>query len=369
MAIVAAAPAKRPRGRPKGSKTKASEAPAAAAAAAEAVGDDAIREARIEARRIAREQYLAARASAQAPEEEEEEEETAIVAAPPAKRPRGRPKGSQDKSPRRPKGWKAQAAAAAEEVAGRSPVQAPAPIALPMEVEQAPAEDESPRSASRVHFSEMLSTAIEPPLSRRSSRHVPLYVEEHNLGCDGYSAAKQEFATWARIDKWANTKHRTVVQRVQLKRLLGFTTTILVVHREDGRPHGMALLCETPNEVDLCDSLHVYRNPSLPQVRTSRTKDFIPIKEYHVRGHVRKVYDRCIAAHPVDELVLICGERGSGAAIMAHLRGRQRLLFASVVPGCERAQRFYERYFDRIPLERKDGEHPYVAWLGAPCSR
>ena len=30
-----------------------------------------------------------------------------------------------------------------------------------------------------------------------------------------------------------------------------------------------------------------------------------------------------------------------------------------------RAQRFYERYFVRLPLERRDGEMPYVVWLGA----
>ena len=39
-----------------------------------------------------------------------------------------------------------------------------------------------------------------------------------------------------------------------------------------------------------------------------------------------------------------------------------RILFASVVPGCERAKRFYERYFVRLPIERRDGELPYVRW-------
>ena len=198
--------------------------------------------------------------------------------------------------------------------------------------------------------------------SRRSGRHMSLAVEEYKLGGDGFTKAKDEVTTWERLDTWANTKHRTVVLRPQLKRLLGFTTTILLVRRADGRAHGMALLCEAPNEVDVCDSLHSCRNPSLPYVRTPRSSSFVPIRECHVR----QAFDRSIGyGKPVDELVLICGEKGSGAAIMDHLKGRQRLLLASVVPGCARAQRFYERYFVRLPLERRDGEMPYVVWLGA----
>ena len=41
------------------------------------------------------------------------------------------------------------------------------------------------------------------------------------------------------------------------------------------------------------------------------------------------------------------------------------MLFASVVPGSERTYRFYERYFFPLDLERRDGELPYVTWLGA----
>ena len=50
---------------------------------------------------------------------------------------------------------------------------------------------------------------------------------------------------------------------------------------------------------------------------------------------------------------------------MNHLKGRQRLIFASVVPGSEQALRFYEKQFVRLPFERYDGELPYAAWLGS----
>ena len=56
--------------------------------------------------------------------------------------------------------------------------------------------------------------------------------------------------------------------------------------------------------------------------------------------------------HPVDELVLICGERGSGAAVMAHLSGRQRILFASVVPGSARVPRRLTAVAKTVTLER-----------------
>lgn len=269
------------------------------------------------------------------------------------KKPRGRPKGSKNKPKPTPE---AMASAAGTEVEAEAAVEE---MAEEMAEEEAAQEDAEEAAAEQSAAAIQPSAVIESS-SRRSARHVLLHVEEHKLGSDGYFAAKAH-ATWKRIDAWANTRHRSVVLRSQLKRLLGFTTTILLVRREDGRPHGMALLCEAPNEVDVCDSLHVCRNPSLPHVRTSRSRSFVPIRE----SHVRSAFDTCIASHPVDELVLICGERGSGAAIMAHLRGRQRLLFASVVPGCDRTQRFYERYFVRLPLERKDGELPHVAWLGA----
>ena len=73
---------------------------------------------------------------------------------------------------------------------------------------------------------------------------------------------------------------------------------------------------------------------------------------------------KALRAAGVDELVLICGESGSGAAVMAHLRGRPHLLYASLVPGSERAQRFYGRYFKRLPFENKSGEIPFAVFLG-----
>ena len=54
-------------------------------------------------------------------------------------------------------------------------------------------------------------------------------------------------------------------------------------------------------------------------------------------AHIRTAFSRATSDHPIDELVLICGERGCGRAIIDHLKGKQRLLFASVVPGSVRA--------------------------------
>jgi len=48
---------------------------------------------------------------------------------------------------------------------------------------------------------------------------------------------------------------------------------------------------------------------------------------------VRSAFERALGCHPIDELVLICGEKGVGGAVMGHLRGRPRILFASVVAG------------------------------------
>ena len=125
-------------------------------------------------------------------------------------------------------------------------------------------------------------------------------------------------------------------------------------------------LCEASENANVCDTLDSYRNPSLPQVRTARMEKYGPIRAAHVRSGFPHLGRPLIGTHPIDELVLICGEHGCGGAIMAHLRGRQRILFASVVPGSERTYRFYDKYFVRLPFERSDGESPYAAWLDAP---
>lgn len=187
----------------------------------------------------------------------------------------------------------------------------------------------------------------------------PLTVDEYAQGEPGYAAALAE-ATWARLDAWANTTERVVVQQWHLRRLFEFTTKVLVARRRDGTSAGVALLCEAPNHTDVCDTLHSHRNPSLPMIKTPRMTHFGPIRDMHVR----KTFDKAVGSHPIDELVLICGERGVGVAVMAHLQGRQRLLFASVVSGSPRANRFYEKYFRPLPFAREDGEQPYVAWLG-----
>ena len=189
--------------------------------------------------------------------------------------------------------------------------------------------------------------------------YEPLTVEEYAQGEPGYGAALA-LATWDRIDAWANTREHVVVRKWHLKRLFEFTTKVLVARRHDGMPAGIALLCEAPNTTDVCDSLHSHRNPSLPLVKTARMTSFGPIRD----AHVRMGLDKAVGAHPIDELVLICGERGVGVAVMAHLQGRHRLLYASAVPGSDRANQFYRKYFKLLPFTRQDGEQPYVAWLG-----
>jgi len=183
-------------------------------------------------------------------------------------------------------------------------------------------------------------------------------VEEYSEGHVGYVAAKAEVC-WAKIDEWAN-QERVVVRRSHLKRLLDFTTKILLV-REPRRGYlvGIALLSEADNS-GVCDSLHSERNPSLPLVKTARMGGYGPIHPSLVRGSC----DPAFGLQPIDELVLICGQRGCGAAVMEHLRGRPRFLYASVVPGSVRVRTFYDKHFRPLAFERRDGEWPYVAWLG-----
>jgi len=176
----------------------------------------------------------------------------------------------------------------------------------------------------------------------------------------GYSAARAEL-TWQRLHAWANTKRRVVVHRRDLKRLFDFTTKLLLVRRQvDHEVIGCALLCEAKPNQAVCDSLGPHANPSLPQVKTARMTSYGPIREPHIRAG----FSRATADVPVDELVLICGEAGTGSAVMSHLKGRHRLLFASVVPGSEQALRFYDKQFVRLAFARQDGELPYAAWLG-----
>ena len=112
---------------------------------------------------------------------------------------------------------------------------------------------------------------------------------------------------------------------------------------------------------DICDSLNRRRNTMLPKVKTPKTgDDFIDFREAHVRGN----FDASIGSVAIDELLLICGERGTGGAIMAHLRHRQRILFASVIPGSDRATAFYDKHFKKLNFEMM-GATPYAAWLGA----
>ena len=208
---------------------------------------------------------------------------------------------------------------------------------------------------------------VSPPISGLASGGLPggglqpprgpLVVESYEREGGGYDAAVANLP-WESIDRWANTPSRTVVLPEHMERLYNFTTRLLLVRR-DSAYVGFALLCEPPNDSDVCDTLHCHRNPSLPLIRTSRMTNFAPIRA----SHVRHAFDRCIAAHPISEVLLIAGERGCGGAIMTHLKGLQRILFASVIPGCERTRRFYERYFVRLSFERADGELPYVTWL------
>ena len=184
-------------------------------------------------------------------------------------------------------------------------------------------------------------------------------IVEVDVSDEGYKFARSA-VSWEKLQLWANTKERVVVQRRDLKRIFDFTTKILLVKRSKQEIIGCALLCEARENQGVCDSLGHHTNPSLPQVKTARMSSFGPIKE----GHVRSGFPRSTADTPIDELVLICGEAGTGASVMAHLRGRQRVLFASVVPGSDQALRFYEKHFIRLPFERLDGELPYAVWLG-----
>ena len=180
---------------------------------------------------------------------------------------------------------------------------------------------------------------------------------------EGYAAAKGA-ATWECLDAWANTRERLVVRRKDLPRMWDFTTKLLLVRRvADGELAGCALLSEAPEQTNVCDTLHSHRNPSLPMVKTARMNDnFRPIQP----AHVRCIFGRALGSLPIDELVLICGERGVGSAVMAHLHRREpRILDASVVPGSERVTHFYDKFFRPLPFERKDGEQPYAACIGA----
>jgi hypothetical protein len=206
-----------------------------------------------------------------------------------------------------------------------------------------------------------------PSVVRNKAQFMELSVEVADLFEDlaAFKAAKAELS-WEHIREWANSKSRTVVQKRDLKRMWDFTTKVLLVRRPNGQLAGCALICEAPENCLVCDSLRPHTNPSLPLVKTERMNDFGPIKE----AHVRSAFVRATSDHPIDELVLICGERGSGSAVMAHLKGRQRIMFASVVPGsCEAyaaTRRFYDKYFRPCSsFIRADGEQPYAAWLGA----
>ena len=210
------------------------------------------------------------------------------------------------------------------------------------------------------------SRVLPSELSNAALERAILTVEEVDAAGPGFEAACNEL-TWARIDVMANTRQRVVVRKSDLRRLLDFTDTLCLVRHVDGSLAGCALLSEAPEEsgCDVCGTLDSNRNPDLPLVRTARMTAFGTIRA----SHIRAAFSSAVRDHPLDELVLICGERGVGSAIMAHLRGRQRLLFASVVQGCDRTRRFYDAHFERLPFERRDGEVPFAAWLGSEKRR
>ena len=209
---------------------------------------------------------------------------------------------------------------------------------------------------------------IASPAASASSSSSPFTVEEFSLygDSDGFEGARAQ-VTWDQIDAWANTTARLVVARGDLKRIFEFTSKIFLVRRADGELAGCALMSEAPMgpdaavSEDICDSLNRRRNTMLPKVKTPKTgDDFIDFREVHVRGN----FDASIGSVAIDELLLICGERGTGGAIMAHLRHRQRILFASVIPGSDRATAFYDKHFKKLNFEMM-GATPYAAWLGA----
>jgi len=212
----------------------------------------------------------------------------------------------------------------------------------------------------RVAVRESLGSRVLPSeLSNAALERAILTVEELAIDSPGFEDACDELR-WEHIDAWANMRQRVVVRKWQLRRLLDFTDKLLLVRHTDGSLAGCALLSEAPDGSDLCGTLDSRRNPSLPLVRTARMAQWGSIRA----AHVRAAFSRVVHEQPLDELILICGERGVGSTIMAHLRGRPRLLFASVVPGCDRTRRFYDSHFAPLPFERHDGEVPYVAWLG-----
>ena len=202
------------------------------------------------------------------------------------------------------------------------------------------------------------ATAASPRARRKMRPHAVVEIDISDK--EGYAEARAA-VTWQRLNAWANSKQRVVVRQRDLRRLFDFTTKLLLVRRRvDNELIGCALLCEAGGNQAVCDSLGPHANPSLPQVKTARMSSFGPIREAHIRAG----FSRAAADIPIDELVLICGEAGTGAAVMAHLKGRHRLLFASVVPGSEQARRFYEKQFVQLNFERQDGELPFAAWLG-----
>ena len=222
---------------------------------------------------------------------------------------------------------------------------------------------ERPPQRRRVDEPELSATDAAVVRRRRplkQQQQTPLIIEEVDSGTKEYRTVKAE-ASWPRLQQWANTTGRKVVRHADLKRMFDFTTKILLVRRAvKGVPIGCALVCEAPPNCLVCDSLRSHTNPSLPMVKTARMTTFGPIRD----SHVRTAFSKATGDHPIDELVLICGERGVGSAVMAHLKGRQRILFASVVPGSEAAERFYAKHFIPLPFERSNGEKPYATWLG-----
>ena len=43
-------------------------------------------------------------------------------------------------------------------------------------------------------------------------------------------------------------------------------------------------------------------------------------------------------------------------------------LYASLVPGSDRALRFYDKFFTRLPFESASGEIPFASWLNVEVS-
>jgi len=221
----------------------------------------------------------------------------------------------------------------------------------------------------------------EAAVNRPRRKMRPHVVSEVDISDpEGYAAARA-LVTWQRLHSWANTKQRTVVKQKDLARLFDFTTKLLLVRRHvagagscahtrtgigaDKELIGCALLCEARGNQGACDSIGPHTNPSLPLVKTARMTSYGPIREAHIRAGFPHATSGDV---PVDELVLICGEAGTGAAVMTHLKAQEnphRVLFASVVPGSEQALRFYDKAFKRLAFERADGEIPYAVWLGA----